>query len=449
MSAMVFLAVLVSVGVVSHIYVERSLTEELRVDIQSRWTLFETDYRHEGLTPLTELIETATRFTAGEHRVIGLFDPDGVLIAGNMLLRPDGAGWQSGPLDGVVAAAQGQGQSRQIDYLYFSDTMEPYTLVVGQRMDRLLLVNHALFRTLAMAGFVIVLTMLGTGYLLSRKSQSKLEAMEATLAQVSAGDMTARMAVLADNDQIDRIAARMNAQLDRLSRMVVSTRTTAAAVAHDLKSPLARAYLGLGRALDRIDAGLDPQAEVEDTQAELERMTGIFDAYLRLSRIESGGDGAAFTTVDLVALLDDLTETYQMVAEDAGQALRYVRSDDDRFDIIGDPAMLQQMVVNLLQNAVSHGGMGNQIQLCLDRKAHAVRLTVADTGPGIPEAAREAVFEPFHRLDASRRTPGSGLGLALVRAIAERHGAQVTLSDNAPGLRVVIEFRTQEDPHTA
>jgi signal transduction histidine kinase len=98
------------------------------------------------------------------------------------------------------------------------------------------------------------------------------------------------------------------------------------------------------------------------------------------------------------------------------------------------------MVVNLFQNAVTHGKEGNEICVGLDRDAHIVRLTVADTGPGIPEAARNDVFEPFHRLDPSRRKPGSGLGLALVRAIAERHGARITLADNAPGLRVTVEF---------
>ena len=102
--------------------------------------------------------------------------------------------------------------------------------------------------------------------------------------------------------------------------------------------------------------------------------------------------------------------------------------------------MVQQMVVNLLQNAVNYGGGGNEIRLQLTRDGARVRLIVSDNGPGIPEAAREAVFEPFHRLDPSRSKPGSGLGLALVRAIADRQGARITLADNAPGLRVTVEF---------
>ncbi len=281
--------------------------------------------------------------------------------------------------------------------------------------------------------------MLCAGYFLSRKSLHKLEQLEMTLAQVSDGDMTARIALSPDNDQIDRIAGRMNAHLENLSRLMISTRATAAAVAHDLKSPLARAYLGLGQALARIEQGQDPRAEIEDTQAELEGMNGIFDTFLRLARIEGGADGAQFAPVDLGALLDDLAETYQMVAEDSDQNLVYERPKGSVI-ITGDATMLQQMVVNLLQNAVTHGGAGNQIGLTLDHAGDQVLLTVADTGPGIPEAARDAVFEPFHRLDPSRSKPGSGLGLALVRAIAERHRAHITLADNAPGLRVTVAF---------
>jgi signal transduction histidine kinase len=108
--------------------------------------------------------------------------------------------------------------------------------------------------------------------------------------------------------------------------------------------------------------------------------------------------------------------------------------------VMGDATMLQQLLVNLLENAVTHGGDDNRIGLSIDHTADHIHLIVSDSGPGIPKLARDAVFEPFHRLDPSRSKPGSGLGLALVRAIAERHGARVTLSDNAPGLRVVVSF---------
>ena len=189
-----------------------------------------------------------------------------------------------------------------------------------------------------------------------------------------------------------------------------------------------------------MDVGQDPRADIEDTQDELQRMGVIFDTFMRLAQIEAGVYGGPLAKVDLRALVDDLAETYHLVAEDHDQTLVYDRDAGGDVSVVGDAAMLQQLLVNLLENALNHGGAGNEIQLSLDRKADRVHLTVADRGPGIPEAARDAVFEPFHRLDPSRRKPGSGLGLTLVRAIAERHGADVTLADNNPGLRVSVVF---------
>ena len=440
MSAVTFLVVLITVGVLTNGYVERSLVADLREEVDARWNLFDAGYREEGVGPLTELIASAVLGAGQAQRAVGLFDAKGTAVAGNILSLPAGSGWQQGPLEIAGANSRAVAGQKPDQFLYRSGPFGDHTLVVGQGMDRMARTHQAVFRTLASTGFVVVLTMLAAGYFLSRKSQHKLESLEAALARVSDGDLSARMQVSRDNDQIDRISERVNAHLETLSRAMLSTRSTAAAIAHDLKSPLARAYLGLGRALERIEAGQDPQAEIEDTQAELERMNAIFDSFMRLSRIEAGSDGARFAPVDLGALLDDLAETYQMVAEDAGQSLIFDHGSDETFVILGDMAMVQQMVVNLLQNAVTHGGPGNEIHLTLDHRGGAVRMSVCDRGPGIPEAARAAVFEPFHRLDPSRNRPGSGLGLALVRAIAERHGARVSLSDNAPGLRVDVVF---------
>ncbi len=440
-SAVVFLVMLITVGSLTNRYVERTMTGELREDIQTRWSLFAADYREEGAAPLTELIDSAALFTAQGRRAIGLFDANGRPVAGNILTRPETDGWQNGALDLVPDASQTSSDGREIEYFYRSGAVDDYTLVVGQRLDRMFQLDRTVFRTLSITGFIVVLTMLGAGYLLSRKSLRKLEGLEQALERVSDGDMSARVAVSPHNDQIDRIAGRMNTHLDSLSRLMASTRGTAAAVAHDLKSPLARAYLGLGRALAQVDAGEDPRADIEDTQGELQRMGVIFDTFMRLAQIEAGVYGGPFAKVDLRALVDDLAETYHLVAEDHDQTLVYDRDAGGDVSVVGDAAMLQQLLVNLLENALNHGGAGNEIQLSLDRKADRVHLTVADRGPGIPEAARDAVFEPFHRLDPSRRKPGSGLGLTLVRAIAERHGADVTLADNNPGLRVSVVFQ--------
>lgn len=440
-AAVLFLVLLAAVGVASLRYVETNLTEELRQDVRMRWDLFAADYRGAGAGGLAGLAKAAARVTSRGRHAVGLFGPDGAAVAGNIAAPPAMPGWGQGPL-----AVAGTGTGGDAVYLYFAGSVGARTLVVGERRDLIERARRTIVRTLAITGFLVVLSMLGFGYWLSRRSLVKLQRVEAVLARVSDGDTAARIPVSPEDDQIDRIATRINTHLDALSRLMSTTRATAAAIAHDLRSPLARAYLGLGRARDRLAAGHDARDEIEDVQADLDQMRAMFDTYLQLARIEAGTGEAAFGRLDIGPLLDDLADTYRLVAEDAGQCLVFERDKAGRFIVAGDAGMIQRMAANLLQNAVTHAGPGSRITLRLGREAGAVRLSVADTGPGIPEAVRETVFEPFRRLDPSRSRAGSGLGLALVRAIADRHGARVALLDNAPGLRVEIVFPRPAPP---
>lgn len=440
-SAIAFVIVLVLIGWAALSYVERNLVAELGADVRERWAILAADHASKGPGHVIDTIRHVHGLYRSGNRALAIFNTDNGHLVGNVMTRPAGQGIQVGPLDHASPPPEGTVN----DYVYFSGDLDGRTLVVGQRLDLLHHTRSLILRTLAIAGFAIVPFMLALGYFLSRQSLRRLRQIETALEKAAQGDIAARVPEDGGNTQIDRVAREVNQHLDRLARLMTTTRDAAAAVAHDLRSPLGRAYLALGRALERIDADGDPRAEIEDTQGELAQMRAMFDTYLQLARIESGTDVAGVQTVDLASMLDDLVETYALVAEDAGQSLRYLRDGNERYEIEGNIAMLQQMIVNLLQNAVTHGGMENRIDLHLVHDGGRVRLRIADTGPGIPEAAHESVFEPFRRLDLSRSKPGSGLGLALVRAIAERHGATIRLSDNAPGLKVEIIFAAAAD----
>jgi len=435
-SAIAFVIVLLAVGWAALAYLEGSLLAEQGADMRDRWQILAADHAAEGPDHVVATIQHVRSLYKTGGLAMAIFDKGDALLAGNIITLPAEQGLRVGPLDHATPPPGGNA----IDFVYYSGDLDGRTLVVGQRLDLLHQTRGLILRTLAIAGFAVVLFMLTLGYYLSHQSLQRLRQIETTLEKAARGDIAARISESGGTTQIDRVAREVNRHLDRLSRLMATTRDTAAAVAHDLKSPLGRAYLSLGRALDRVEAGDDPRAEIKDTQDELGQMRSMFDTYLQLARIESGTDTVRVQTVDLDLLLDDLAETFALVAEDANQSLHYLRDASERYEIEGDTGMLQQMIVNLLQNALTHGGAGNRIELRLDRQDGRVRFCVADTGPGIPEAAREAVFEPFRRLDPSRSKPGSGLGLALVRAIAERHGATVELSNNAPGLRVEIAF---------
>jgi signal transduction histidine kinase len=293
-------------------------------------------------------------------------------------------------------------------------------------------------RGFALTGFVVVLAMLAIGYVLSRRSLIKLERIEDALDLVSAGETGARIGAGSDNDQIDRISHRIDARLDQLEELMQDTRRTAASVAHDLRRPLARATIGLEKALAKAEAGQDPRGAIENAQADLTRLTSIISTILRIARIEGGAVGE-LGVVDLRPILSELAETYQPVAEDAGQTLVWTEPEGPLM-VLGDGGMLAQLFINLIQNAITHTGEGARIHLSARAGPEAVQVCVRDDGPGIPEALRERVFEAFFRDDEARTVEGSGLGLPMVKAIVKRHGATIHLEDAAPGLRVRVEF---------
>jgi signal transduction histidine kinase len=297
-----------------------------------------------------------------------------------------------------------------------------------------------MIRGFAIAGFLVVIAMIGIGYVMSRRSQEKLEVIEQVLERVADGDASARIGIAHPSDQIDRISQKIDAQLAKLDAVMQGTRRASASVAHDLRKPLARVSMILERGLARAEAGEDVRAEFEDGLAGLEKLNAIVATILRIARIE-GHDIGDFQLFDLRAVLDEVAETYEAVAEDAGMKLLYERPAD-KVELVGDANMIAQLVINLLQNAITHAGDGAKIFLGAERRNQAVLLTVSDTGQGIPEDLRERVFEPMYRADAARTKDGNGLGLALVKAIADRHSADIVLSDAKPGLRVVTAFPT-------
>jgi signal transduction histidine kinase len=163
-----------------------------------------------------------------------------------------------------------------------------------------------------------------------------------------------------------------------------------------------------------------------------------FNALLRIAHIESAAQRAGFTVVDLAALARDVAELYEPLAEDKQQ--RFTTNVQDAVHVDGDRDLLFQAVANLVDNAIKYTPAGGEVELKLQARGEGARIIVADNGPGIPVEAREQVLQRFFRLDTSRTTPGSGLGLSLVAAVAKLHRAQLLLTDNGPGLRVVLDF---------
>ncbi|KMK66933.1 HAMP domain-containing sensor histidine kinase [Puniceibacterium sp. IMCC21224] len=442
LSAGIVLVVLGATGASAYFYVQSTMIGVLQSQIRQEQLLFNAILQDSGPAALRSALTRLEAFDdAASPRAAALFDRTGARLAGNISTAPDVLGWSREVLTMGHRTESGRYQTygRQ-PYYITSMALSGTTLVVGRSLDLVETTEQTLLRALLLSGALVLVAILTTGYLISRQSLRKLQGMEVTLDQVSQGNMAARLTVSPDNDQIDRISRRMNTHLDRLSKLMTSTRASAAAIAHDLKTPLARAYLGLEEATRALDAGRDPRAALDSSQEDLASLNTTFETILRILRIEAHGSDKGVTPMDLGPLVADLAETFRAVAEDNNQTLTLTPAIPTKFMVAGDAQMLTQMLVNLLQNAVTHTPPGAALTVALTRDTGAVTLTVSDNGPGIPPDDRERVFDPFFRGSAPRSDTGSGLGLALAKAVADRHNATIALSDNAPGLCVTVTF---------
>jgi signal transduction histidine kinase len=295
----------------------------------------------------------------------------------------------------------------------------------------------ALTSALPVAGAVAAAAALVLGFFAARQLEKRLRAVSDAAEAVARGDLSRRLPESGTGDEFDRLSATTNTVLARVEALVEGLQATTTSIAHDLRSPLFRLRQALEAALARPRAPAEDAATLEASLAELDVVLATFSALLRIARAEAGVAGAGFVSVDLSDIAGRIAETYEAVAEEAGQSLRAEITPG--LHVAGDPDLLRQALANLIENALTHGGPGVAVKLAL-RPGPAIE--VADNGPGIPPEEYGRVLQRFTRLDASRNTPGTGLGLALVAAVARLHGAKLTLGDAGPGLLVTIAFPT-------
>lgn len=271
-----------------------------------------------------------------------------------------------------------------------------------------------------------------SGVLASRQAVQRIQSITRTTREVMTGDLSRRAPSRERGDEFDALAAAMNAMLARLEKLVHSTRNVGDAIAHDLRTPLARLKQRLEQALERDPP--DPQQDREALRAaaaETEQVLATFSAVLKLSRLQTASDWR-FERVDVSALLEQLAEFYGPAAEDGAITLSLELAP--ALGAKGDRSLITQAVANLLENALKYTPPGGRVLLAGRRPPQGgVEIAVADDGPGIPVADRERVIERFVRLEAARSSPGSGLGLSLVAAVAEVHRGALRLGDGLPG----------------
>jgi signal transduction histidine kinase len=266
----------------------------------------------------------------------------------------------------------------------------------------------------------------------------RVEVIRRTAQEIMAGNLSRRVPTRGAGDDFDQLSSSLNDMLDRIHMLMEGLRQVSNDIAHDLRTPLTRLRQRLEVARLKAKTVEEYEKVVESAIGDTDQILHTFGAMLRIAQIEAGTARSRFIDVDLSAVLRAIVELYAAFAEDHQQDM--ASSIADGVVIRGDRELLTQMLVNLVENALRHSPPGTKIDVRLERVAGSALCIVADNGPGIPSEEHDKVFRRFYRLDASRATPGSGLGLSLVAAIADLHRITLNLTDNGPGLRVTLRF---------
>jgi len=319
-----------------------------------------------------------------------------------------------------------------------------YHLLIGRDVQVRAQLRRLLTDALLWA-LVIVAAMAVAGALIVRSLLRRTLANVSTTANaIAAGDFAQRVKLSGRGDEFDQLAEVINDMLDRIGRLMDGVKQVSNAIAHDLRTPITRARARLEEASLRASSPEALRAAIDRATADLDGIVAVFQALMRISEIEAGSRRSAFATLDLAPPLADLAELYGAVAEEKGVTLS--ADIPERLPAHGDRELIQQAVANLLDNAVKFSPPGGTVRLQARPAAAGVEVLVADQGAGIPPEDLKRATERFFRGESARSTPGAGLGLALVQAVAQLHGGTLRLEDAAPGLAATLSLPAPEEP---
>jgi len=277
----------------------------------------------------------------------------------------------------------------------------------------------------------LILLAAGVGWFMAKRAVSGVEAVTRTARMISDGTIEKRVPVKARGDEIDQLAITFNQMLDRVERLLTELKEMTDNIAHDLKSPVTRirgaaeVTLATGKTLGEYEA------MAANTVEECDRLLGMINTMLLISKTEAGVDRLNLEEIDLAAIVRDACELFRPSAEDKGITVSC--ETPQRLQVIVDIRMIQRMLSNLLDNSIKYTATGGRVAVSvLEKEQRYVLISIRDTGIGITDEELPHIFERFYRGDRSRSQTGIGLGLSLARAIARAHGGDITAT-SAPG----------------
>jgi signal transduction histidine kinase len=414
--------------------IQEGRTEYLQVDAQRLTEV----YRRDGADALKSFIDARVGMQIAGERILLLTDASLHPLAGNLQAWP-----------GTVPATPGNYKvhlglrDRGIqEALVHVTNLGSYKLLVGR--DNLLFkpLQTRFWYGLAAAVAVLCIAGLAAGIIARRALMSRVNSIRQTVSAIIHGDLKHRLPTQLNDDELNTLSRTINGMLDQIELLVHGVRNVSNSIAHDLRTPLAELRSRLEELSLIRPSTEETYAEIDGAVADVDRVIRIFDALLRLAEIDAGMRRSGFVSLDVSDLAGNAVEFYEPAAELKDIDLKF-RSNGPLL-IAGDPVLLAQALINLIDNALKYAPQHGAIEVAVQKHGATAEISVSDNGPGIDELEKAKVVERFYRGDASRGTPGVGLGLSLVQAVAKLHGSPLELRDNSPGLRAVLTLAIDE-----
>jgi signal transduction histidine kinase len=365
------------------------------------------------------------------QRPFALFDATGNWIGGSPATLPQPEPAMDHPFDFMLPrdgqAAPFRGMAHRLS--------SGDTLLIAQDMREIRRFRDLLLGAMASGGLVVLVLGLAGAAIVGAGALGRINRVTDAIERIVNGDLSERLPNGGTAGDLDRLIQVVNRMLDDIERLMHEVKGVTDEIAHDLRTPLTRLLAGLERARRRAHSVEEYDEAVEEAIAETRGILTTFGALLRIAEVEAGARRAGFTTLDLNTLATDVTDFYEPLAERKGLSLS-LKTEGAPAEIAGDPSLLFEAISNLVDNAIKFTPPGGQVILRILGGSDRLGFEVSDTGPGIPETERNVVLQRFHRAERSRHTPGSGLGLSLVAAVARLHGLRLAIEDAEPGCRV-------------
>jgi signal transduction histidine kinase len=427
---------------VLYLIISQQLSAHLKAHINEvRRTLVDVQGEEsDGFQELAAMVAHHALVAQSDEDIYLLTDKAGKYISGNVSSMERFAGWRTIPWNELKLVGQWSSHRASDAVIGTWTPVKGGNLFVGDGNGDIKDAQRLLLTGLLWGIALSVVCAVAGGYSLGLKAQKRIAAMEQALDAVASGELDRRVPRNVVSDDIDHVAALINVTLDRLQKLIGNLKQVSVDIAHDLRTPISR----MRQKLETVQAGPDSLSTyknaVDESIDEIDDIADTFDALLRISEIEAGARKMKFVDVELNGLLANIIDALEAPAEERQHRLLPPNSTESAVTVRGDRRLLNQLFVNLIENSIVHCARAADIEVELINNAQHPLVRVRDTGPGIPPEEREKVFRRLYRLEKSRTTRGSGLGLSLVAAIAELHGATVTLTDNAPGLIAEVRF---------